>query len=136
MVLNHQVANIQKGECPVSLFWDFDGLSAKKENPNMNIQVIIPKDGTVAGVYIQFATAGAPHSNAAKLMLELEYSDEGQLAYANGFVHPIRTSVKLPAELLSLFPPEADYSVVKFPKDYQALDAAELPYQMLALIQK
>ena len=118
------VANIQKGECPVSLFWDFDGLSAKKENPNMNIQVIIPKDGTVAGVYIQFATAGAPHSNAAKLMLELEYSDEGQLAYANGFVHPIRTSVKLPTELLSLFPPEADYSVVKFPKDYQALDAA------------
>ena len=118
------VANIQKGECPVSLFWDFDGLSAKKENPNMNIQVIIPKDGTVAGVYIQFITAGAPHPNAAKLMIELEYSDEGQLAYANGFVHPVRTSVTLPADLLAQFPPEADYSVVKFPKDYKALDAA------------
>jgi len=57
-------------------------------------------------------------------MIELEYSDEGQLAYANGFVHPVRTSVTLPADLLAQFPPEADYSVVKFPKDYKALDAA------------
>jgi putative spermidine/putrescine transport system substrate-binding protein len=118
------VANIQKGECPVSLFWDFDGLSAKKENPTMNLQVIIPKDGTVAGVYIQFITAGAPHPNAAKLMVELEYSDEGQLAYANGYVHPMRINVKLPADLLAQFPPEADYSVVQFPKDYIALDQA------------
>jgi len=117
-------AAIQKGECPISLFWDFDGLSNKDQNPNMNLKVVIPKDGTVAGLYVQFVTAGAPHPNAAKLMLELEYSDEGQLAYANGFVHPIRASVKLPAELLAKFPPEADYAIVKFPKDYKALDTA------------
>ncbi len=117
-------ASIQKGECPISLFWDFDALNAKKENPNMNLEVIIPKEGSVAGIYIQFITAGAPHPNAAKLMLELEYSDEGQLAYANGFVHPIRTNVVLPAELKAKFPPEENYSVVKFPTDYKALDAA------------
>jgi len=117
-------AAIQKGECPISLFWDFDGLDAKEENPNMNLEVVIPSEGTVAGMYVQFITAGAPHVNAAKLMIELEYSDEGQLAYANGFVHPIRTSVVLPEDLKAKFPPDAAYEVVSFPTDYRALDAA------------
>ena len=114
---------IQKGECPISLFWDFDGLS-KKRDLGMNLQIVIPTDGTVAGLYIQFVTVGAPHANAAKLMLETEYSDAGQLAYANGYVHPIRTSVVLPADLLAQFPPAASYSVVKFPQDFVALDKA------------
>lgn len=117
-------AAVQKGECPISLFWDFDALANKAENAAMNLQVIIPTEGTVGGMYIQFITAGAPHPNAAKLMIELEYSNEGQLAYANGFVHPIRTSVTLPADLLAKFPPASAYEVVKFPKDYVGLDAA------------
>jgi putative spermidine/putrescine transport system substrate-binding protein len=114
---------IQKGECPISLFWDFDGLS-KKQELGMPLEIVIPSDGTVAGLYVQFATAGAPHPNAAKLLLELEYSDEGQLAYAQGFVHPIRESVALPADLLALFPPAEAYTAVSFPKDFEALDAA------------
>ncbi len=117
-------SNIQKGECPISIQWDFDALSNKDQNPTMNLQVVIPSDGTVAGMYIQFATAGAPHPNAAKLLLEYEYSDEGQMAYAKGFVHPIRTSVQLPADLLAKFPPASAYSNVSFPTNYGALDAA------------
>ncbi len=117
---------IQKGECPITIQWDFDALSNKFGNPEMNLQVVIPSDGTVAGMYIQFATAGAPHANAAKLLLEYEYSDEGQLAYAQGFVHPIRSSVVLPADLLEKFPPAASYSSVSFPTDYAALDAASI----------
>jgi putative spermidine/putrescine transport system substrate-binding protein len=117
-------ANIQKGECPITLQWDFDALSNKDQNPTMNLQVVIPSDGTVAGMYIQFATAGAPHPNAAKLLLEYEYSDAGQLAFAQGFVHPIRTSVQLPADLLAKFPPASAYSAVHFPTNYAALDQA------------
>jgi len=117
-------ANIQKGECPITVQWDFDALRNKDQNPKMNLQVVIPSDGTVAGLYIQFVTAGAPHPNAAKLLMEYEYSDKGQLAYAQGFAHPIRTSVKLPAELLAKFPPAAAYKSVSFPKDYVALDKA------------
>jgi len=117
-------ANIQKGECPIAIQWDFDALSNKDQNPTMNLQVVIPTDGTVAGMYIQFAAAGAPHPNAAKLLLEYEYSDEGQLAYAQGFVHPIRTSVQLPADLLAKFPPTEAYSSVHFPTNLVALDQA------------
>jgi putative spermidine/putrescine transport system substrate-binding protein len=117
-------ANITKGECPVTIQWDFDALSNKYGNPNMNLKVVIPSDGTVAGLYIQFTTAGAPHANAAKLLLEYEYSDAGQLAYAQGFVHPIRTSVQLPADLEAKFPSADAYKSVHFPKDYVALDKA------------
>jgi putative spermidine/putrescine transport system substrate-binding protein len=117
-------ANIQKGECPITIQWDFDALNNKYSNPNMNLQVVLPTDGTVAGMYIQFVTAGAPHANAAKLLMEYEYSDEGQLAYAQGFVHPIRTSVQLPEDLLAKFPPTDAYKSVSFPKDFVALDKA------------
>jgi len=117
-------ANIQKGECPITIQWDFDALTNKDQNPNMNLKVVLPSDGTVAGMYIQFITAGAPHPNAAKLLMEYEYSDAGQLAYAQGFVHPIRTSVQLPADLLAKFPPADAYKSVNFPKDYVALDKA------------
>jgi putative spermidine/putrescine transport system substrate-binding protein len=117
-------ANIQKGECPITIQWDFDALSNKYANPNMNLQVVLPTDGTVAGMYIQFVTAGAPHANAAKLLLEYEYSDEGQLAYAQGFVHPIRSEVVLPEDLASKFPPADAYKSVSFPKDFVALDKA------------
>ena len=87
--------------------------------------MVIPQDGTVAGMYIQFIAAGAPHPNAAKLLLETEYSDdEGQIEYAKGFVHPIRTSVKLPADVLSKFPPAEDYKVVSFVNDAEALGIA------------
>jgi putative spermidine/putrescine transport system substrate-binding protein len=114
---------IQKGECPIYLSWDFDGLS-KKKDLKMNLAVVVPSDGTVAGLYVQFVTAGAPHPNAAKLLIELEYSDEGQQAYANGFVHPIRSSVKLADDLQAQFPPADAYKSVSFPKDFAALDTA------------
>lgn len=97
--------NHAEGECPSVLFGDFDGLS-KKRDLKMNLDVGIPQDGSVAGLYIQFITKGAPHPNAAKLLIETKYSDAGQLAYANGFVHPIRTTVKIPDDLKKQFPPD------------------------------
>jgi putative spermidine/putrescine transport system substrate-binding protein len=117
-------SNIQAGEVPIALFWDFDCLS-KAKDLGMPLQLVIPSDGTVAGLYIQFATVAAPHPNAAKLMLELEYSDEGQLAYAQGFTHPIR-DIELPADLLAAFPDKSLYDkYVSFPQDFSQLtDAA------------
>jgi putative spermidine/putrescine transport system substrate-binding protein len=115
---------IQKGEAPIALFWDFDGLSKKYSLPMESLEVVIPKDGTVAGMYIQFIAAGAPHPNVARLLIETEYADEGQIEYAKGYVHPIRKNVKLPSDLAGKFPPEADYKVVKFVNDAQILGEA------------
>ncbi len=117
------VSNIEKGECPMAIHWDFDSISLKENLPQMKLQTIIPSDGTIAGMYIQFITAGAPHSNAAKLMLETMYSDEGQLEYAKGFAHPIR-DIKLPDDLAAKFPSDDEYKSVHFPKDYLDLASA------------
>ena len=115
-------SNIQKGECPIALFWDFDGLS-NRDNTKLPLQVVIPSDGTVAGLYIQFVSASAPHPNAAKLLLETAFSDAGQLEYARGYAHPIR-KIAIPADLAAKTLPESAYASVQFPKDPKALDAA------------
>lgn len=115
-------SNIQKGECPIALFWDFDGLS-NRDNTKLPIDVVIPSDGTVAGLYIQFISASAPHPNAAKLLLETAFSDAGQLEYARGYTHPIR-KITIPADLAAKTLPESAYASVRFPKDPKALDAA------------
>jgi putative spermidine/putrescine transport system substrate-binding protein len=121
--ISPSTSNIQAGEVPIALFWDFDCLS-RIDELGMPLQLVIPSDGTVAGLYIQFVTADAPHPNAAKLMIELEYSDEGQLQYALGFTHPIR-DIELPADLQAMFPPADVYSAATFPKDFSKLtDAA------------
>lgn len=117
-------STIQKGESPISLFWDFDGLSKVEPLGMKFLKVVIPQDGTVAGMYIQFITAGAPHLNVAKLLIETEYSDEGQIEYAKGFVHPIRENVVLPPDLAAKFPPIADYKVVSFVNDADLLGKA------------
>ncbi len=115
---------IQKGEAPISLFWDFDGLSKKYSLGMDSLKIVVPQDGTVAGMYIQFIAAGAPHPYVARLLIETEYSDEGQIEYAKGFVHPIRKSVKMPADLKAKFPPEEDYKSVQFVKDATVLGKA------------
>ncbi len=60
---------------------------------------------------------------SARLLLELEFSDEGQLAYAQGFTHPIR-DITLPPDLLAKFPPTEEYQSVKFPTDFSLLTSA------------
>lgn len=115
-------SNIQKGECPIALFWDFDGFS-KRDETKLPLEVVIPSDGTVAGLYVQFVSASAPHPNAAKLLLETAFSDAGQLEYARGYAHPIR-KIAIPADLAAKTLPESAYASVNFPKDPKALDAA------------
>ena len=87
---------------------------------NPNIEVVIPKTGVIAGVYIQAISAYAPHPNAAKLWMEYLYSDEGQLIWLKGGCHPIRYNdmVKrnvIPAEITANLPAADLYAKAVFP---------------------
>jgi len=116
-----KAASIAQGTTPILVFWDYNALAARdnlKGNPK--VDVVVPKTGVVAGVYVQAISAYAPHPNAAKLWLEYLYSDEGQLAWLKGYCHPIRfnnlvESKKVPADLLAALPPAAGYAKAKFP---------------------
>lgn len=110
------------GETPIMIRWDYNALGAitgtYKGNPKATI--VIPKNGVVAGVYVQAISAYAPHPNAAKLWMEYLYSDEGQLLWLKGFCHPIRfndlaKSGKIPQALLDALPPAAAYEKAVFP---------------------
>jgi putative spermidine/putrescine transport system substrate-binding protein len=114
-------ASMAQGSTPIVIAWDYNALSWRdtlKGNPP--IDVIVPKTGVVAGVYVQAISAFAPHPNAAKLWMEYLYSDEGQLGWLKGYCHPIRfndlaKNNKLPADLMAKLPPAESYAKAVFP---------------------
>lgn len=123
---------LAQGATPVVVWWDYNALSGRdalKGNPP--VEVVVPKSGVVAGVYVQAISAFAPHPNAAKLWMEYLYSDEGQLKWLEGYCHPIRFAAlveqgKVPQELLDRLPPAAAYDAAVFPtlEEQEAMKAA------------
>jgi putative spermidine/putrescine transport system substrate-binding protein len=116
-----KAASLAQGATPIIIRWDYNALADRdtlKGNPK--VEVVVPKTGVVAGVYVQAISAFAPHPNAAKLWMEHLYSDEGQLLWLKGYCHPIRfndlvKNKKVPADLLSKLPPAASYEKAVFP---------------------
>jgi putative spermidine/putrescine transport system substrate-binding protein len=114
-------ATLAQGQTPILINWDYNALAGRDTlNGNPPIDVVVPKTGVVAGVYVQAISAFAPHPNAAKLWMEYLYSDEGQLGWLKGYCHPIRfgdlsKNGKIPKELLDKMPPAASYEAAVFP---------------------
>lgn len=120
VVLN--VASVQKGECPISMVYDFDGF-AKRDATGLPLQVIIPKDGTVGMPFVQYLSAKAPHPNAGKAALDFLHTDEGQIMLAQGYAHPAQ-AVKLPDDVAAKMLPESAYGNLHFPTDLAAFSVA------------
>jgi putative spermidine/putrescine transport system substrate-binding protein len=116
-----KVASVAQGSTPILIRWDYNALADRDTLAgNPPIEVVVPKTGVVAGVYVQAISAYAPHPNAAKLWMEYLYSDEGQLTWLKGYCHPIRfadlaKNGKIPQELLDKLPPAAAYEAAVFP---------------------
>ncbi|MGX5826685.1 ABC transporter substrate-binding protein [Mesorhizobium sp. 43Arga] len=114
-------ATLAQGQTPILINWDYNALAGRdtlKGNPP--VDVIVPKTGVVAGVYVQAISAFAPHPNAAKLWMEYLYSDEGQVGWLKGYCHPIRfndlaKNGKIPADVLAKLPPAESYAAAAFP---------------------
>jgi putative spermidine/putrescine transport system substrate-binding protein len=116
-----KVASVAQGSTPILIRWDYNALADRDTLAgNPPVDVVVPKTGVVAGVYVQAISAFAPHPNAAKLWMEYLYSDEGQLGWLKGYCHPIRfadlaKNGKIPQELLDKLPPAAAYETAVFP---------------------
>ncbi|MFV0293246.1 MAG: ABC transporter substrate-binding protein [Paracoccus sp. (in: a-proteobacteria)] len=82
---------LAQGTTPIYFDWDYNLLAMRDELAgNPEVEIVIPDDGVLAGVYVQAISAYAPHPNAAKLWMEYLYSDEGQIGWLRGYCHPIR----------------------------------------------
>ena len=114
-------ATLAQGQTPILITWDYNALAGRDTlNGNPPVEVVVPKSGVVAGVYVQAISAYAPHPNAAKLWMEYLYSDEGQLGWLKGYCHPIRFNDlakkgAIPKEMLDKLPPAAAYEKAVFP---------------------
>jgi len=116
-----KAASLAQGATPIIIRWDYNALADRdtlKGNPD--VDVVVPKTGVVAGVYVQAISAYAPHLNAAKLWMEYIYSDEGQIGWLKGYCHPIRFNAlaeekKIPADVLAKLPPPEAYAKAVFP---------------------
>ena len=123
-------SSLAQGATPIVMRWDYLALGDRDTlNGNPPVQVVVPKTGIVAGVYVSAISAYAPHPNAAKLWMEFLYSDEGQLIWLKGYGHPIRyndmaKNNKIPADLAAKLPPAELYAKAVFPKVEQQ-DAAK-----------
>ena len=66
-----KTASLAQGTTPIIISWDYNALAGRdtlKGNPK--VQVVVPKSGVLAGVYVQAISAYAPHPNAAKLWMD------------------------------------------------------------------
>lgn len=116
-----KAGTIAQGATPIVAAWDYNLLSWKDQlagNPPM--EVVIPSDGVLAGVYVQAISAYAPHPNAAKLWMEYLYSDEGQINWLKGYCHPARfndlaAKGAIPQDVLAKMPPAELYAKAVFP---------------------
>ena len=116
-----KTATLAQGQTPVLITWDYNALAGRdtlKDNPA--VEVVVPKTGVVAGVYVQAISAYAPHPPAAKLCMEYLYSDEGQNGWLKGYCHPIRfndlaKNKVIPQAMLDKLPPAAAYEKAVFP---------------------
>lgn len=113
------VPNIQKGEVTVALLWDFNALGYRDQLGAEKFEVAVPSDGSVISGYATIINKWAPHPNAAKLARTFILSDEGQINLAKGYARPIRSSVKLPAEVEAKLVPIEQYANAKPIQDYK-----------------
>ena len=116
-----KAGTLAQGTTPIVIQWDYNALSTRDSlGGNPPVEVIVPSDVTLAGVYVQAISAYAPQPNAAKLWMEYLYSDEGQLGWLAGYCHPIRFNDLVargvvPQELMDALPPADAYERAVFP---------------------
>ncbi|MCL6547560.1 MAG: ABC transporter substrate-binding protein [Alicyclobacillus sp.] len=89
---------MKTGQIAIGITWNYLGQADQQQfKGKPHIQVVVPTDGAVAGPYVEVINKYAPHPNAARLLNEYLFSDEGQISYAKGGAYPIRLKyIKLP----------------------------------------
>ncbi len=131
------VPNIQKGEVPVALLWDFNALGYRDQIDPAKFEIHVPTDGSVVSGYASVINKNAAHPNAAKLARDYIFSDAGQINLAKGYARPIRSSVKLPADIAAKLVNSDEYKNVHPVKDFDTWTNTikELPQLWLEQVQ-
>jgi putative spermidine/putrescine transport system substrate-binding protein len=98
-------AKFVKGEIPIWISYENDGLKAKHvDGLGDAVEVVIPKEASVAAPYAISLVKNGPNPNAGKLWLNFIMSEVGQGLFAQGFVRPAVPGIKLSADVAAKMP--------------------------------
>jgi putative spermidine/putrescine transport system substrate-binding protein len=112
-------ATFQKGETVIGIVWDYLALGFRDQYAGqVNLEIVVPEDGTVAGPYASIINAYAPHPYAARLMRNYILSPEGQVLYSKGYATPILPDVEIPEEVAAKRPSAEAYASVRTINDW------------------
>ncbi len=120
-------ARVVAGEIPILLDYDFNAYRAKYKD-HANVEFVIPQEGTIAVPYVMSLTAGAPHADNAKKVLDFVLSDEGQTLWANAYLRPVRANA-MSKEAASRFLPASEYARAKT-VDFNKMAAGQQAFGM------
>ncbi|MDR1708976.1 MAG: extracellular solute-binding protein [Candidatus Accumulibacter sp.] len=99
-------AKFLKGEIPIWISYENDGLKAKYvDGMGDAIDVVIPKEGSVAAPYGMSLVKNSPNPNAGKLWLNFIMSNAGQSLFAEGFVRPSVPGIQLAPDVQAKMSP-------------------------------
>jgi putative spermidine/putrescine transport system substrate-binding protein len=104
-------ARVLSGEIPILLDYDFSAYRAKYKD-HVNVEFVIPKEGSISVPYVMSLVKGAPHADNGKQVLDFVLSNEGQTLWANAFLRPVRPTV-VSKEVAAKFLPASEYARVK-----------------------
>lgn len=92
---------VARGEYAMYLPFLLNYLPSLKGLP---VKALVPQEGLQYLPYVSVVTKGAPHPNAARLLIDFMLSDEGQTIYAGEGLFPVVDGFndKIPPELASL----------------------------------
>ncbi len=114
------IGRIAAGETPLTVEWNYLSLGNRDSLAgNPELEIVVPKTGVLAGPYVGFVSAYAPHPYAGRLWYEFLMSDEGQLIWLKGYAYPMRYNDLaargvVPAELAAKLPPAEDVAKAVF----------------------
>lgn len=112
-LVNPSISMLEMGEVEVALLWDFTALSRRDNVDRNSFEVCIPEDGSFISGYTTIINKYAPHPYSAMLTREYILSDKGQINLAKGYARPIRSNVKLPADVKEKMIPDEQYKNAK-----------------------
>jgi putative spermidine/putrescine transport system substrate-binding protein len=94
------------------------------ENPDMQLDITIPSDGSVTNGYCQIINKYALHPNAAALAIEYLCSDDAAIERAKGYARPTKQDVVLPDDVAASLLSDDLYTNCTNITDVEALNAA------------
>ena len=113
------LAQFQKGETVIGILWDYLALEYRDQlEGQVNLEIVVPEDASIAGPYASIINKYAAHPYAARLMRNYILSPEGQVLYAEGYATPILPDVEIPEDVAAKRPPAEAFASVRTIEDW------------------